>query len=182
MLDAAHLPGCRQQASPAFFQELAAWDAGGAPRDPAVWQSVRGCLKLVTRAQLLEECPTTGLGVLLHLLLAQVHMELCCMSCCRVVLCSQAGACFTPLYSRQSTQGGGANNSAAPVMQARSVSIAAVALEKANAAVAAEESAAAAAAAARAAAEAQAAAAAEAAPAAEEGAEPEAAAPEAAAE
>ena len=85
--------GCRQQASPAFFQELAAWDAAGAPRDPAVWQSVRGCLKLVTRAQLLEECPTTGLGVLLHLLLAQVQMELCCMRCCRLMPCSQAWGC-----------------------------------------------------------------------------------------
>ena len=84
---------CRQQASPAFFQELAAWDAAGAPRDPAVWQSVRGCLKLVTRAQLLEECPTTGLGVLLHLLLAQVQMELCCMRCCRLMPCSQAWGC-----------------------------------------------------------------------------------------
>ena len=84
---------CRQQASPAFFQELAAWDAAGAPRDPAVWQSVRGCLKLVTRAQLLEECPATGLGVLLHLLLAQVQMELCCMRCCRAVPCSPAWGC-----------------------------------------------------------------------------------------
>ena len=79
-----------------------------------MWQSVRGCLKLVTRAQLLEECPATGVGVLLHLLLAQVqtrvvpvgpqavllHLlsaqvqtELCCTCCFRVVLCSQAWGC-----------------------------------------------------------------------------------------
>ena len=76
----------------------------------------------------------------------------------------------------------GANNGAVPGVQARSTSVAAEALQKANAAVAAEESAAAAAAAARAAAEAQAAATAEAAPAAEEGDAPEAAAPEATAD
>lgn len=61
-LESAHVLGCRQQASPATIQELASWDAAGTPCDSAIWQSARGCLKVRTRAQLLDERPTTGLG------------------------------------------------------------------------------------------------------------------------